>query len=250
MYYCCGITTKGIMPHNEDAFLINKIVSVDGAVETNLSTPFIVAVSDGVSGELSGEIASKLCMKLLCNVKLSQKMNLQNSIMKIHERLRKYNLNKNGSSNMQATLCALAIDDKNKIHTINVGDSRLYRYKNSSLHQLSKDQSLVQMLYEEGAITAEERNTHTHKNIIFPVMGNNDSEPKLDIQCLDIEMEYGDLFILCTDGLTDYVANSEIEEILSLPLNLNKRLSKLVDTALGKGSKDNITIIGICNIKK
>ena len=115
--------------------------------------------------------------------------------MKIHERLKKYGATKN-TSNMQATLCAFAIDDKNKIHTVNVGDSRLYRYKNSSLDQLSKDQSLVQMLFEEGAITAEERKTHVHKNIIFPVMGNKDSKPKVDIKYLDMEIEHGDLFIL------------------------------------------------------
>ncbi|NLP25895.1 MAG: serine/threonine-protein phosphatase [Clostridiales bacterium] len=250
MYYCCGITTKGVMPHNEDALLINKTVINDGTIETTLSAPFMAAVSDGVSSELSGEIASKLCMKFLCNLKVSHKMNLQNSIMKIHERLKKYGATKNNASNMQATLCAFAIDDKNKIHTVNVGDSRLYRYKNSSLDQLSKDQSLVQMLFEEGAITAEERKTHVHKNIIFPVMGNKDSKPKVDIKYLDMEIEHGDLFILCTDGLTDYLSNSEIEEMLSLPLNLNKRLSKLVHTALAKGSTDNITIVAVCNMSK
>jgi len=238
------------MPHNEDAFLINKIVGTDGIVEANMTAPFIAAVSDGVSSELSGEVASRLCMKFLRNIKISPKTNLQNRILKIHERLKRYGVNKSDFANMQATLCALVVDEKNKIHTINVGDSRLYIYKNSSLHQLSKDQSLVQMLYDEGAISAEERRTHTHKNIIFPVMGNNTSEPKIDIQCLDFEIEYGDLFILCTDGLTDYVSNSDIEEVLSLPLNLSKRLSKLVDTALHKGSKDNITIVGICNMNR
>ena len=73
---------------------------------------------------------------------------------------------------MQATLCGIAIDENNNITTFNVGDSRLYRFRQGKLRQISKDQSLVQLLYEEGTITMEERKTHVHRNIIFPVFGN------------------------------------------------------------------------------
>ena len=132
MYFCCGITTKGIMPHNEDAFLINKIVGTDGIVEANMTAPFIAAVSDGVSSELSGEVASRLCMKFLRNIKISPKTNLQNRILKIHERLKRYGVNKSDFANMQATLCALVVDEKIK-YTINFGDQgytyiKIHRY--------------------------------------------------------------------------------------------------------------------------
>ena len=62
-------------------------------------------------------------------------------------------------------------------------------------------------------------------------------------------MKYGDLFILCTDGLSDYVSEHEIEEILNLPMNLTKRLALLTKTALENGSQDNITIVGISPVK-
>lgn len=68
--------------------MINKIVGTDGIVEANMTAPFIAAVSDGVSSELSGEVASRLCMKFLRNIKISPKTNLQNRILKIHERLK------------------------------------------------------------------------------------------------------------------------------------------------------------------
>ena len=65
MYYCCGITEKGVMPHNEDAIIIGERVMNSGVAEMHLDVPFIAAVSDGVSGELSGELASMLCLNSL-----------------------------------------------------------------------------------------------------------------------------------------------------------------------------------------
>ena len=63
MYYCCGITEKGVMPHNEDALLIGRHVMTAGMIEKRLEPPFIMAVSDGVSGENAGELASVMCLE-------------------------------------------------------------------------------------------------------------------------------------------------------------------------------------------
>ena len=65
MYYCCGVTEKGVMPHNEDALLIRDTVIDSGSSEQTIAAPFIAAVSDGVSGERSGELASKMCLELI-----------------------------------------------------------------------------------------------------------------------------------------------------------------------------------------
>ena len=147
--------------------------------------------------------------------------------------------------NMQATLCGIAIDEQNNILTFNVGDSRLYRYRGGRIRQLSRDQSLVQLLIDEGAISHEERNTYVHRNIIFPVFGNVKSAPKVDTVSIEGGMEYGDLLLLCTDGLSDYVSVLYIEEILELPKSLKTRLHLLVNKALENGSKDNITVIAV-----
>ena len=71
MYYCCGITSQGVMPHNEDAFLIHKTVITDGALEAKLAPPFLLGVSDGVSGEASGEVASRQCLNLISSIRFS-----------------------------------------------------------------------------------------------------------------------------------------------------------------------------------
>ena len=150
---------------------------------------------------------------------------------------------------MQTTLCMLAVDEKNCVSAVNIGDSRLYLFRNCQLRQLSKDQSLVQLLYERGCITSAQKRTHPQKNVILPAIGNVSEPPKPDVINFNEKMKYGDLFILCTDGLSDYVSEHEIEEILNLPMNLTKRLALLTKTALENGSQDNITIVGISPIQ-
>lgn len=245
MFYCCGITEKGIMPHNEDAMLIGKNVTDYGSSEQSLQPPFIAAVSDGVSGELSGEVASKMCLELLKEVNYSRKTQLGSKLLDIHRQLAQYSRDNTDSRNMQATLCGIAVDEKNCVSTINAGDSRLYRYRGGRLRQISRDHSLVQLLYEEGSITQEERRTHIHRNIIFPVLGNISSEPKIDVLPLSGGLEFGDVLLLCTDGLSDYLSPAEIEEVLDLPKSMPQRLDILVKRALKKGGSDNVTIIAV-----
>lgn len=248
MYYCCGITDTGcVREHNEDAFMINRTVMSDNNLESSLKGPFIVAVADGVAGEADGDVASKMALKMLSDIRPTKRTDFKKKIMDIHRKLRKYGEKHRRSSNMQTTLCALAVDEKGSHSVINVGDSRLYRMRNGCLKQLSTDQSLVQMLYANGRISYEERLYHKNRNIIFPVLGNNSSDP--EPQVIPIEpMEYGDLILICSDGLSDYITKGEFEEILSLPLKLPKRLAKLTETAMKNGSPDNITVLAVSQL--
>ena len=102
------------------------------------------------------------------------------------------------------------------------------------------------MLYDEGSISEAEKRTHIHKNIIFPVMGNTSSKPKPDITNLNDVMKYGDVILICSDGLSDYVSSTEMEDILALPAKLPRRLERLVKLAIENGSSDNITITALC----
>lgn len=248
MYLCCAITNQGVRPHNEDAMLIHKTTLTDGVTEAQLGAPFLIGVADGVSGEHSGELASRMCMEMLGSVSFSSRTDLDEKLMEIHRALCESGDQDDQTRNMQTTLCAVGIDENERIHTINVGDSRLYRYRSGMLQQLSRDQSLVQMLYEEGSITRAEREHHKQKNIIFPVLGNLKSMPIFDIQELDEEMDFGDVLLLCSDGLSDYVSSSEIEEILAMPKPLVRRLQLLIELALQNGGSDNITVLGLTRI--
>lgn len=245
MYYCCGVTSKGIMPHNEDAFLIHKTVVTEGSIAQRLPAPFLLAVSDGVSGEQCGELASKLCLTLLCNVKFTKRTDMKRKLDDIHKLLAQYGAERQETENMQATFCGIGVDEQENVHFYNIGDSRLYRYRGGHLRQLSTDQSLVQMLYAEGTITKEEQKIHKLRNIISPVMGNSSSAPTPQIVDMKERMQYGDLLILCTDGLSDYVTAAEIEDILALPAAMPKRLAKLVSLAIEKGGQDNVTVVAV-----
>jgi protein phosphatase len=101
----------------------------------------------------------------------------------------------------------------------------------------------VQILYEDGKITEYERQKHIHKHIVFPVLGSNTHLPRPDVRKLEDNLVSGDIFLLCTDGLSDFVAKSEIEECLGMPKSLEERTELLYKMALEKESKDNISII-------
>ena len=178
MYYCCGLTEKGVMPHNEDAMLVGRMVIDKGKTEQKLNGPFIAAVSDGVSGEAAGEVASRMCLERVRDIEDYQKAKLKAGLLEIHKQLAEYGKKHKDSNNMQTTLCGIAVSENDEIVAFNVGDSRLYRYRGGRLRQISRDQSLVQLLYEEGSITQEERRTHVHRNIIFPAFGNVKTDPR------------------------------------------------------------------------
>ena len=113
MYYCCGVTEKGVMPHNEDALLIKGTVMDAGSSEQNVSGPFIAAVSDGVSGERSGELASKMCLEMVRDIEYSSEVKLDEALLAIHHKLAEYSRSDPDMHNMQATLCGIAVDEKN-----------------------------------------------------------------------------------------------------------------------------------------
>lgn len=246
MYYCCGITDKGaIRPNNEDACLINRTVVTRETMESNITAPFITAVADGVGGEAAGEVASRLALKLLGGVRFGKKVDMRSKVMRIHGRLKSYGINHQNSINMQTTLCALAVDEDERAYAVNVGDSRLYRCRGGVIKQLTTDQSLVQALYEQGKITRDEKKRHAQKNVIFPVLGNIADDPAPQITEIEGGIEKGDLIIICTDGLSDYLTTGEFEEALAQPMRLSRRLKMLVETAKRNGSPDNITVVGI-----
>lgn len=245
MYYLCGITEKGLPPHNEDALLLQRRVYTDGAHAMAVQPPFLAAVCDGVSGEQAGELASRSCLEALAGVRYSRKTDLRKKILDIHGRLAAQSRDNPATANMQTTLCGIAVDETGVLHSYNVGDSRLYRYRGGHLEQLSRDQTLVQLLYEEGSITSEEKRVHSHKNVILPVMGNLSHQPKPEVREFDEGLLFGDVLLLCTDGVTDYVTAAEMEELLARPMPLPERLAAMAELSLQKGGRDNITAAAI-----
>ncbi len=245
VFYCCGLTDTGtVRDHNEDAFLINKRVVTRSHKEYRMEAPMVTAVADGVAGEASGEIASRIALELLSSVKPSPDIDYKQKIMSIHRVLQKFGISHH-TENMQTTLCALAVEPDGKAVMINIGDSRMYRYRAGRIKQLSRDQSLVQILYEQGQITPEQRINHARKNVILPVLGNLTEDPDPQIEYIPDGFSHGDIMIMCSDGLSDHLTSGEFENILAQPKKLPLRLSDMVESAKLNGSEDNITVAAI-----
>ena len=121
-----------------------------------------------------------------------------------------------------------------------VGDSRTYRLKNSTLKQLTKDHSLVQEQLDQGLISPEEARRHAMRNVILRAVGVNVTVA-LDI--LKGKKNPGDLFLLCSDGLTDMVGDPAVFSALSADGNLSEKSAALIQLAKQAGGKDNVTVV-------
>ncbi len=121
-----------------------------------------------------------------------------------------------------------------------VGDSRTYRVRNGRLKQLTKDHSLVQDLVDNGVITLEEARQHAKRNVISRAVGVNDL---IKIDVVTGKSKAGDLFLLCSDGLTDMVEDTSVSTVLEDERPLDGKPRALIDLAKSAGGKDNITVV-------
>jgi hypothetical protein len=148
---------------------------------------------------------------------------------------------------MQTTLCALAVDEDGKGLCVNVGDSRLYRYVNGTIRQLTADQSYGQYMFNKGEIDNAEELAPEERDAVISAMGSPQTDPQIDQTPLVNEFgaEPDDMIIITTDGLSDYVSENEFEIGLAMDLPISEKLVALAKLAVLNGSTDNVSIIGI-----
>jgi len=142
-------------------------------------------------------------------------------------------------TNMGTTLVSSLII-KNRIIIHSVGDSRCYRFREGNLKQLTEDQSEVWKLYKIGAITKDEIRSHPRNNIITSAIG---TEPSVKINEYIYEAIKNDIYLMCSDGLSDMISDEEINNILSTSISLENKSENLIHSANEAGGKDNITVI-------
>jgi serine/threonine protein phosphatase PrpC len=203
-------------------------------------------VADGMGGAAAGEVAAGIFAETakavfaghdgtseentIARVQTTFKL-ANDKILKQVERNPKY-------QGMGCTAELLAFSEDNFIIG-HVGDSRTYRLRNQTLKQLTKDHSLVQEQLDQGLITPEEARRHAMRNVILRAVGVNDTVA-LDI--LKGKKKSGDLFLLCSDGLTDMVAEAMIKSALTAGGTLRERSDALIQLAKQAGGKDNVTV--------
>jgi serine/threonine protein phosphatase PrpC len=227
-----------IRDHNED-YVICKEPANESEIAQN---GWLYIVADGVGGADAGEVASQFASQQTVNNYLQNHteenwgQRLVDAMQAANTDLRRMVAERNDNSRMATTMVAVVFD-KHKVFIANVGDSRAYLWRNSTLEQITKDQSLVAKLLEEGAITEEEAENHPRRNVILYSLGSERS-PKIDL--FERFLEPDDKILLCSDGLTRHVSNSELSQHLAND-NLEEAIDALIALANNRGGQDNIT---------
>jgi len=248
--FSAGITDVGQRrEHNEDNFLIDESLGL-----------FIVA--DGMGGHEAGEVASKLAIKTvfkhlkeiktLSKKKLDQsndissvvKSLLQDAVEEANSMAYHHNSSKGhaeghgmGTTLTGFLISALNSSGKKRLYSFNVGDSRIYSFRENRLAQLSVDHSHYQLWLDTG----QEGSPPTH-NIIYKAIG---PWRKIVAEQHSFQIHSGEIFLLCSDGLSDMLSDAKIQSILkhSQTKTLKERAQKLIDAANQAGGKDNITVV-------
>ena len=227
--------------------------SDQGMVRTSNEDSFIAdpqghtfLVADGMGGHAAGEIASQIAAstvkELLSGRSPDSDMEelLQAAVQEANKRVFETQKLMPEYRGMGSTLTVLAILDS-CYFLAQVGDSRAYLFRNKSLSQLSRDHSLVWPLFEKGLLSKDDISRHPQKNLITRSIGTH---PDVDADLQSGPLLEGDVFLLCSDGLTDVLSDHDILQILSSTgTNPQEASEKLIQAANFGGGPDNVTVI-------
>lgn len=236
---CAGLSHIGkVREENEDTFLMDPELG-------------LFVVSDGMGGHRGGELASKIVIEdlpvmievALEKLRVGSPAAIRNLFKKaIREQSRQLNLeqtSETGFKDMGATL-VVVLFRKGRAYIANLGDSRIYRFRNRRLIQLTKDHSVVSELLDKGKINPEEAENHEAQGEITHYVGMED---KARPYIRSFQLKKGDRILLCTDGLTDSMDDKTIAAILAGRQQCKEACQALVDAANDAGGHDNITVV-------
>lgn len=212
---------------NEDAFL-------------NRADIGLWAVADGMGGHEGGEVASAAVVEALGGVaNFSSAYAFRDAVA---DALNKTNAQLSALAaergTMGATVVAL-LAHENHYACLWAGDSRAYFYRNGALKRLTRDHSLVQEMVDAGALSEERARAHPRANVITRAVGAREN---LDLESVFGNLQSGDRFLLCSDGLTGVVTDREIANVM-IRAPLEAAAERLLESALARGAPDNVTLV-------
>ncbi|MGH7463517.1 MAG: Stp1/IreP family PP2C-type Ser/Thr phosphatase [Longimicrobiales bacterium] len=222
-------------PLNEDAHLVRP--------ESNL-----FAVADGMGGHAAGEVASRIAIDTLAGSAPPTTVPpdqlgefLRTRLEQANDAIRAETRASPEHEGMGTTMTALAFTDRaDQAAFAHIGDSRLYLWREGRLEQVTRDHTWVQEQIEQGALQPDQAKLHPLSSMLSRALGTN---PTAEVDTGTCEVRAGDIFLICSDGLTNMVPNDAIEEILSGNTSAAALASALVAEANARGGTDNITAL-------
>ncbi len=208
----------------------------------NLPNLFIVA--DGMGGHNAGDYASKVTVETIVEkAAASSETNpvaiLGHAIAVANSLIHRCACESMELEGMGTTVVA-ATCINGRLHVANVGDSRLYVVNQKEIRQITRDHSLVEEMVRMGGLDRAQARNHRDKNIITRAVGVSDT---VEVDFFSVELEQGDLVLMCTDGLTNMLEDEEIRMILNGARDVVEKSQKLVKAANENGGRDNITVV-------
>ncbi len=224
----CGLSDIGLVrDHNEDAW---KVLSEKG----------VCLLADGMGGHNAGEIAAQMAVNTLAEILSSNVPSMKESFEKVNHMIYQMGEETPSLSGMGTTLIALELKEEGKAVRTHVGDSRLYVFRDGQIKALTRDHSLVNELVDLGTISLEEADIFPYKHVLTKAIGTN---PKVLPESISFSYLPEDVFLLCSDGLTNFATDREIESAMRQMDTLEEGASNLIEIAKRNGGGDNITVI-------
>jgi serine/threonine protein phosphatase PrpC len=205
--------------------------------------PPLFAVADGMGGAQAGEVASKLAASAVEGGDSDGLQGVDRIDALIQEANRRIfdRASTDPSASGMGTTMTVALVEGMTVAIGHVGDSRAYLVRDEQMEQLTEDHSLVNELLKSGRLSEEEAQIHPQRSVITRAVG---TDPDVDVDGFTIESEDGDVFLICSDGLTDMVEDEEILEVVHQHRDdLDKAVKALVAAANRGGGEDNITAV-------
>ncbi len=243
---CVGLTDIGrVRDHNEDTIAYDAEIG-------------LMVLADGMGGYNAGEVASGIAVKTIVglvreaveredwrvhdtNAGLTRaSIILRDAIVRANKIIFQTARTQPQCEGMGTTVVGALFFD-NRISIAHVGDSRLYRLRSDGLEQLTMDHSLLQELVDRGFYSAEEAQRAANKNYVTRALG---VEPNVDVEVQEHPVHKGDLYLICSDGLSDMVEDDDIHLTIStFGANLENATSQLIQLGNDNGGKDNISVL-------
>lgn len=245
-----AVTNVGkVRGNNEDNYFVNGKYKEDTEIlnddyeDNSERKTYVFSVCDGMGGEAYGELASLIAVKSLvkyCNKKFNECIH---DYVTYANKLICNEIEKNDGARIGSTVALLYIDETSA-YGYNIGDSRIYLMRNGCFKQLSRDHTQAQSMVDMGLLKPEEMNSHRGKHKLTQHFGIFPDEIIIQPHESEIvSVKENDIFILCSDGLTDMMDDNEIASILHKKLSAKDMANNLVNIAVERGGKDNTTVI-------
>ncbi len=233
-----GGTHKGnVRSNNQDSYYISK---PGDKIK-------LAVVADGMGGYKGGDIASELCVNTIVrfiNRKYKKGTDVEKLLLESVEISNTAVFDRAKESEYlkgMGTTVVLAAFTGRKVYLLNVGDSRAYHIASDyNVKQITDDHTLIQEYVNMGKITQEEAKTHNYRHVITRAIG---TEKKIDIDLFKLEIKKGEMILLCSDGMYEYIDKEMIAKILEASSDTKSAVKTIIDMANQAGGADNITVV-------